>query len=140
MSIVFRPMTEADIPAVRDLWQNTEHMGLGPEDQPERLKRQLARSPGLSHVAIDTDGRVIAAAMGHDDGRRGMLTHVAVAAERRGEGIGRDLVARVLDAMRHQGLRRCDLLVFADNDRGRAFWRRLGWQERPDVLWMKREL
>ena len=38
-------------------------------------------------------------------------------------------LARLTD----QGIGRCHILVNADNDDGKVFWRRIGWDERPMV-------
>jgi N-acetylglutamate synthase len=87
------------------------------------------RNPGLSFVAVD--GQVVVATIlsGHD-GRRGLIHHLAVAPAHRRHGLGRNLVSRSLAALRHDGIEKCHLLVFRENASGRAFWNRIGAEER----------
>ena len=42
-------------------------------------------------------------------------------------------MARVMGKLRQMGLGRCNLFVYGDNERGRAFWKRLGWRDWEDL-------
>jgi hypothetical protein len=64
------------------------------------------------------------------DGRRGYLYHLAVAANFRRTGIGRQLVERCLARLKDLGITRCTIVLVADNAEGEAFWRQTGWRER----------
>ena len=70
------------------------------------------------------------------DGRRGYLQHLAVAPAYRRRGVGRRLAERAVAALAAQGVAKCHLMVLPSNAAARAFWRRLGWAERGDVLLM----
>ena len=70
------------------------------------------------------------------DGRRGFLHHLAVTARHRRHGIGRALVATALDAVAKRDIHKCHLMVLPANDGARAFWKRVGWMERTDVILM----
>lgn len=71
----------------------------------------------------------------------GVLSHMAVDASRRGEGIGRDLLAAFAETAKAQGARTVRLSTASDNEVARRFYERAGWREvdeRPDVdgrLW-----
>ena len=39
-------------------------------------------------------------------------------------------------ALSERGIDKCHLMVLPTNTAARAFWHRLGWQERPDVVLM----
>jgi ribosomal protein S18 acetylase RimI-like enzyme len=74
------------------------------------------------------------------DGRRGYLHHLAVAADSRRLGIGRALAAAGLSAMTAQGLPKCHLFVWRTNAEAQAFWKRVGWVERDDIVMMSTTL
>ena len=132
----FRPMTIDDYDAVVALWKATEGMGLSKADTRERIQQYLDRNPGLSPLAFDEGGALVGAALCGHDGRRGYLHHVAVRADCRGQGLGRELVCRCLDGLRAEGIDRCHLFVIATNQGGRSFWMKTGWFERKDLVLM----
>ena len=70
---------------------------------------------------------------GHD-GRRGYIHHTCVLPEYRGQGIGELLVKSSLIALKAEGIEKCHLFVFKDNELGRGFWSKLDWKKRDDLL------
>ena len=132
-----RPMTVADIPAVRELWRATPGVGTSPSDSVEGLSGFLARNPQLSQVAESERGRLIGAVLCGHDGIRGFLRHLAVAVDCRAQGVGRGLVDRCLDGLSALGLYKCTIFVFADNPGGRGFWEHTGWIDRSDLQVMQ---
>lgn len=139
MSVEIARMTMLDYPEVIQLWGQTEGIGLSQADEPERIAAYLERNPGMSFTARDEKKLVGAALAGHD-GRRGYLHHLAVQADRRGQGIGRALVERCLESLRLAGIEKCHLFVFHDNQEGIAFWRTIGWKERVEIVLMSANL
>ncbi len=139
MQTAIAPMTPADFPEVLALWAATEGVGLNESDTPEQLAAYLARNPGFSLVARDA-GRVVGAVLCGHEGRRGYLHHLAVAADHRGLGLGRQLVDTCLAGLKRAGITRCNIFVFADNDEGMTFWRHTGWALRDDVRMMQKQL
>jgi N-acetylglutamate synthase len=135
MRIGITRLTMADYAEVIDLWGRTEGIGLSQADEPERIASYLERNPGMSFTARDDELLVGAILAGHD-GRRGFLHHLAVRDDRRGQGIGRALVERSLAALRLVGIEKCHLFVFHDNSKGIAFWRKIGWKERIEIVLM----
>lgn len=132
-----RPMEPADLPAALALWEATEGMGMGAGDSLADLESFLARNPGISVVAVAADGTLAGAVLGGHDGRRGALYHLAVRRDRRGTGLGRALAERCVETLRAAGVGKVNILVFGDNEAGRAFWRHTGWRERPDLRVMQ---
>jgi len=118
-----------DYDQVRRLWEDTEGVGLSDSDSLENIARFVARNPGLSLVAVDAASIVATVLCGHD-GRRGLIHHLMVGPVYRRQGLGRALVARALKGLREVGIQKCHLLVFNDNVAGRAFWKRIGAEER----------
>lgn len=128
-------MTSEDVEEVIDLWKNTPGIGLREsDDSPEAVERFLERNSRSCFVA-ESNGSVIGAVLGGQDGRRGRLYHLAVAEEARHQGIARELVNAVLDAFRDAGIRKVSVNVFADNENGNAFWEHLGFTGRDDLIY-----
>ncbi len=137
----YRPMTETDLPAAVALWAQAEGVELAEGDRPEQLAAYLKRNPGMSFVVerIAAAGLAGAVLAGHD-GRRGLLYHLAVAPDQRRRGIGRELVERAVAALRADGVERVLILVARDNDAGRDFWARQGWETLASAEPMGRNL
>ncbi len=126
-------MTAADLPAALQLWGQTEGVGLNESDRLPALRRFLRRNPGLSQVAR-TPRRLLGAVLCGHEGRRGYLHHLAVAADCRNQGIGRQLTETALARLSALGLAKCNLFLYQNNRRGRLFWERLGARVRQDLV------
>lgn len=127
----------ADCEEVIALWRGTEGLTLREVDSPQSISRYLARNPGLSFVVRD-GGRLVGAVLTGTDGRRGYLQHLAVAQSYRGQGVGRALAERAVEALEGIGITKCHLMVRRENSQARAFWEHLGWDVRSDVVLMSR--
>jgi N-acetylglutamate synthase len=125
-----RPMTVADIPDALALWDGMPGLSLFPSDSVEGITGYLDRNPGLS-VVLRVGGRLVGAALAGHDGRRGFLHHVAVAPDYRRRGLGRAMVEWCLGRLVAAGIGRCLIFVNAGNEDAKAFWRRVGWDDRP---------
>jgi N-acetylglutamate synthase len=136
---LLRPFEVSDYDAAFALWTATPGMGLGGGDSREGITALLARNPGLSVAAI-AGGALVGTALVAHDGRRGFIYHLAVAGEFRGRGLGRAMVERALERFREAGLTRCHIVVYSNNEHGRAFWRHMGFRERPDILTCSHDL
>lgn len=86
-----------------------------------RYLRRLRRALPSSSTATSTSQDVAPT-------RLGVLLHVAVAVDRRGQGLGRLLTERFITEARARGVAQLQL-VTADDDAA-AFYRRLGWEAR----------
>lgn len=139
MEFTIREMTLQDYDAVYALWSETEGIGLSSADTSERIAAFLQRNPGMSFVA-HVQGQLVGALLGGTDGRRGYLHHLAVRPQWRGAGIGYQLVARALAALKQAGVDRCHIFVYADNEAGKAFWKKVGWYERTELMLMSYDL
>ncbi len=128
-----QPFEPADYAAVHALWSACEGIGLHDDvDSQAGIIRYLERNPGLSFVGRDGE-RVVGAVLAGHDGRRGYLHHLAVHPAARRLGLGRELVAAALAALKAQGIGKCHIFVFRDNPEGRAFWESCGWRLREDI-------
>lgn len=139
-SVQIRTMTVSDYDAVYDMWINTSGMGLNDlDDSREGIEKFLKRNPETCFAAVEND-RVIGAIMCGHDGRRGYIYHTSVREEYRGRGIGTALANSAMAALESEGINKAALVVFARNEKGNAFWEKLGFTQRSDIIYRNREL
>lgn len=132
-------MTREDYSAVYSLWLSCKGMGLNDlDDSEEGISRFLARNPSTCFVA--EDGGIVGAILAGNDGRRGYIYHTAVSPEYRGRGIGQELVNAALKALEALGISKAALVVFTRNEDGNAFWERLGFTPRDDLIYRNKAM
>ena len=121
----------ADIPPLVALW---EACGLTrPWNEPERDAR-LAIEGGTSAILGLRDGdALIASVMTGFDGHRGWVYYLAVAPDRRREGLGRLLMAAAEAWLRERGAPKLQLMVRTSNEEALGFYEALGL-ERQEVV------
>jgi ribosomal protein S18 acetylase RimI-like enzyme len=130
---------EHDYPAVLALWQMAgPGLHVSPSDMPAELARKLERDPDLFLVAEAGD-QLVGTVLGGFDGRRGMVYHLTVAADWRGQGIGAALMAELEARLAARGCHKAYLMVASENSEVTAFYERRGWRV-MDVLPMGKEL
>lgn len=132
MTLDIRVFQAEDHARALALWGSTEGVGLSEADSFDNVRRFLERNPDLSFVVTEEDALVARILCGHD-GRRGLIHHLAVASSHRRRGLGRELVRRTLAALCREGIQKCHLLVFQQNLAGKAFWQRIGAEERTTL-------
>ena len=137
MSVSFREATRDDVPAVIALLQDDP---LGAAREGRDLDRYLAafdamaQEPGNGIVVGEAEGRIVAtyqltfiSGLSRDATRRAQVESVRVAADLRGSGVGRAMMADAEARARAAG---CGLMqLTTDRSRGRAhaFYDRLGY-------------
>jgi ribosomal protein S18 acetylase RimI-like enzyme len=87
-------------------------------------------------VLDDVSGSVM---VGHD-GHRGWLYYVAVAPDRRRQGLGRSLVTAAEDWLRQRGVPKVHLMVRETNQAVAAFYQGVGYDPMPRInmqKWLK---
>lgn len=135
-----RKMRLDDYDSVYALWLSCPGMGLNDlDDSREGIARYLARNPDTCFVAVER-GRIVGAILAGQDGRRGYISHTAVSPDRQRQGIGRQMVETALAALKAQGIHKVNLVVFARNENGNAFWEKMGFTQRPDLVYRNRAL
>ena len=130
-----RNMQLDDYDSVYALWLSCPGMGLNNlDDSREGITKYLARNPDTCFVAVE-DGRIIGSILTGHDGRRGYISHTAVSPSHQRQGIGKQLVEVALDALKQQDINKVNLVVFARNEKGNAFWEKMGFTQRPDLIY-----
>ncbi len=135
MSVQIKEMTLKDYDQVYALWQESEGIELDQVDSKNSISRFLKQNPGLSFIALDNNTIVGAVLCGHD-GRRGYIDHLAVRKSHRRQGIGKALVARCLYNLIRNGITKWQLFILEDNQDAIVFWKKLGWNERVEMVTM----
>lgn len=131
---VLREMQVDDIPAVLDVQQPAAVAGLSevfPQDE-YPFPRQAIAERWLAEVGdrdtscfvICREGQVAGFAAVRSD----EVLHYGVALEEWGSGLASTAHDELVDVLRHRGLSRAHLRVYAANPRGRRFWEKHGWR------------
>ncbi len=131
-SFEIRTMTIKDYDQVAALWAGISGFGIRSiDDSREGIERFLLRNPNTSVVA-ETEGKIVGSILCGHDGRQGCLYHVCVSNAYRHLGIGRQLVAKAIEALKNERINKVYLIAFKKNEGGNAFWNRIGWTCRDD--------
>lgn len=138
--VTTRLLTIEDYDGVYELWNSVPGMGLNDyDDSYEGIKKYIERNPDTSFVAED-GGRIIGVILCGHDGRRGFIYHTAVLPQYRNRGIGKKLVQLALDALKQKGISKVALLVFSKNEIANAFWEKMGFCSRDDIVYRDKKL
>lgn len=152
MAITVRTFDPRETDEVVALWHAA---GLTrPWNDPHRdIARKLAEQPELFLVAVEDEddgdenaggrpdraGRLVGTVMAGSDGHRGWMYYLAVAEDRRREGVGRHLVVTAEALLLAAGCPKVQLMVRTDNAEAAGFYDRLGY-ERAEVVVLGRRL
>lgn len=135
-----RVMTIEDYDQIYDLWIHTPGMGLNTtDDSREGIEKYLRRNPTTCFVAED-NGNIVGGILAGHDGRRGFINHTAVHPQYRHAGLGRRLVEYAMAALEAEGIHKTALVVFGRNEDGNAFWERLGFTTREDLVYRNKHI
>ncbi|GAB4494086.1 MAG: GNAT family acetyltransferase [Anaerolineales bacterium] len=122
-----------DYETVLTLWQNAgEGIGIGVSDQPEEIEKKVRYAPDLFLLA-ESGSRIVGTVIGGYDGRRGMVYHLAVNADFRGQGIGTLLMDEIETRLREKGCRKAYLLVKQSNSAAEMLER----NDQRALIWQK---
>lgn len=135
-----RAMNISDYEQVYQLWLSCPGMGLNNlDDSKEGIERFLKRNPETCFVA-ETDQTIIGVIIVGNDGRRGYIYHTAVNPQYRKQGIARQLVNSAMQALEQYGINKVALVVFEKNENGNAFWEKIGFTVREDLVYRNKAI
>ncbi len=133
-------MNISDYEKVYAIWISCKGMGLNNlDDSREGIERFLLRNPETCFVA-EADETVVGVIMSGHDGRRGYIYHTAVLPEYRNRGIAAKLVENAMTAMKNAGINKVALVVFDRNEGGNAFWEKMGFAVREDLVYRNKNI
>lgn len=140
MSVQIRLMKIEDYDAVIALWQRA---GLSFEphgrDSRQSIARQIEDSGDLMFVT-EADGQIVGTVFGSHDGRKGWINRLAVDPRYRRHGIAQQLVKHAEEALAREGLIIVAVLVEATNESSLGLFRKLGYEERRDIIYFRKFL
>lgn len=96
------------------------------------IARKTAVADGLFFIG-ESDGTIVATAIAGYDGIRGWIYSVAVAADCRRRGFGRQIIEHAENALRSRGCPKVNLQVLGSNTEVVAFYERLDYQSEDRV-------
>ncbi|MDD9146931.1 MULTISPECIES: GNAT family N-acetyltransferase [unclassified Sporolactobacillus] len=135
-----REMVPGDYEGAYDLWSRVPGMNLRSLDNSyEGIARIIRKNPETCFVAVE-NGRIVGTILGGTDGRKGFIYHTAVDPVYRGRRIGTLLIDRVCENFRKEKITKIGLFVVLDNEDGKSFWRKKGWNFRPDIVYLDKDL
>lgn len=133
-------MSISDYEKVYSIWISCKGMGLNNlDDSREGIERFLLRNPETCFVA-EAEETVVGVIMSGHDGRRGYIYHTAVLPEYRNRGIAAKLVENAMSAMKNAGINKVALVVFDRNEGGNAFWEKMGFTVRGDLIYRNKSI
>lgn len=135
-----RKMLINDYDEVYKLWLSCNGMGLyNLDDSKEGIDRFLKRNPDTCFVA-ERENKIVGVILVGNDGRRGYIYHTAVSPEYRKQGIARLLAEAAMEALKELGINKAALVVFGRNENGNAFWEKLGFTVREDLVYRNKSI
>ncbi len=137
--VQIRDFTTEDYDGALALWRRDPHIGLSSADGREAVESFLQRNNGLSKVML-CEGQLIGTVLCGHDGRRGYVYHLYVDPQRRRNGMAKLLVDACLESLRREGIRKCHLFIFKDNEGGKRFWAAMSWKQRDDIGVFSRDI
>jgi ribosomal protein S18 acetylase RimI-like enzyme len=135
--LVLRAAEPHELPAVLRFWQTAAENGHRPPDSLGALAALHLRDPDALILGVAGD-RIVGTIIAGWDGWRCHLYRLAVAPDRRRQGIGRALVAAAEERFRALGGTRADAMVLDDNEDARAVWAANGHHRQAEwSRWVK---
>ncbi len=135
-----RKMVINDYDDVYALWMACAGMGLNNlDDSREGIDKFLKRNPDTCFVA-EYDNQIVGVIIVGNDGRRGYIYHTAVNTQYRKRGIARQLVETSMQELKKCGINKVALVVFDRNESGNAFWEKLGFTVREDLIYRNKAI
>ena len=115
-----------DAEAAVALWEEAELTR--PWNDPHADFARAVAGPASAVLGLVDGGALIGTAMVGHDGHRGAVYYLALASGRRGEGLGRELMAACEDWLRERGVPKLNIMIRADNSAVQGFYAALGYQ------------
>lgn len=133
-------MNISDYEQVYQLWMSCSGMGLNNlDDSKEGIERFLNRNPETCFVA-ETEQKIIGVIIVGNDGRRGYIYHTAVDPDYRNQGIATKLVNEAMKTLKSLDINKAALVVFTKNSDGNAFWEKIGFTSREDLVYRNKAI
>lgn len=135
-----RKMLINDYDEVYALWMSCAGMGLNNlDDSRDGIDKFIKRNPDTCFVA-EIGEKIVGVIIVGNDGRRGYIYHTAVNPQYRKQGIARRLVDSAMHELKKCGINKVALVVFDRNENGNAFWEKIGFTVREDLIYRNKSI
>lgn len=135
-----RKMLINDYDEVYALWMSCAGMGLNNlDDSRDGIDKFIKRNPDTCFVA-EIGEKIVGVIIVGNDGRRGYIYHTAVNPQYRKQGIARRLVDSAMQELKKCGINKVALVVFDRNENGNAFWEKIGFTVREDLIYRNKSI
>lgn len=132
MSVQVKPVPQAQADEAVALWEHAELTR--PWNDPHADFARAAGGAASEVLGAYDDGELVGTVMVGHDGHRGWIYYAAVRDSRRGEGIGRQLVAAAEEWVSSRGVPKLMLMVREDNTAVQDFYVGLGYAPQATVV------
>ena len=122
-----RPARLGEVDAVLAFWAQAAE-GISVSDDPVGVRGLIERDPDALLLAVERGGRIVGSVIAGFDGWRCHLYRLAVAPDRRRQGIGRLLIGAAQRRFSALGGRRADAMVLERNETAHGAWAAAGFQ------------
>jgi ribosomal-protein-alanine N-acetyltransferase len=129
--ILLRPIRKRDLEALYELDQQCFEPDIA---YTRGQLRDLLSRPNAVGLAAEVDGALAGFAIGHRTGGRGHVVTLDVAGGSRRQGVGRELMRRLVERLEAAGARVIRLEVDLRNAGAIRFYERLGFRETRRLL------
>ncbi len=135
--IELRAARPDEVGAVLEFWATAAH-GTSVSDDPAGVLGLIERDPGALILAVESGSRIVGSVIAGFDGWRCHLYRLAVAPDRRRQGIGGRLLEAAQQRFAALGGRRADAMVLERNSVAHAAWSAAGYvREEHWRRWVK---
>jgi len=131
-----RVYADRDFDGVTALWR-ASGLDHAPND-PARDIPKMRDAPNAELFVAEEDGKLVGTVMIGQDGHRAWMYRLAVAPERRRQGIGRALVRHVEGWAALRGMPKLQFMIRAENAAVAGFYRGLGYEIEPRTVMARR--
>ncbi|MEI7492571.1 MAG: GNAT family N-acetyltransferase [Bacteroidota bacterium] len=139
MSIEFRTMEASDILAAIELWKTMKGLAIRGSDNIRDLTDHVNMNRKHNFVAV-SEKQMVGTVLGGFDGRRGYIYHLAVKQGFRNKGIGRELMESCFRSFKEINVSKCHMMVLQDNTEAQEFYKKIGCEQRTEILVFSKNL